>query len=181
MRDQLKAHDAFEPDVVRVLASALDEAWKTVRNSVTFASNGHAAAARERLAQRIIAKARLGERDRQRLRDDALRHFLQTLEQEAGAARSAAAAKRSDPEPDPVAHSPAPPRRQPNPTRDAEESRQHAARCLQKAHETSSAKLKEALLAQSQAWNRLAAEQQRLERRAAERQAREAADDDAHK
>lgn len=54
---------------------------------------------------------------------------------------------------------------------------QLAARCLQIAQNTASAKLKRALLAHAQAWKQRAEEQQRIERRTAERLAREAACD----
>jgi len=69
----------FEPDQVKVLTTAFDEAWKTVQGSgVAFASNGHAEATKEILAMRIIALARLGESDPGRLRDDALLYLART-------------------------------------------------------------------------------------------------------
>jgi hypothetical protein len=74
------AHEGvFEPNQVQVLTAAFDEAWKAVQGSgASFASNGHAGATREILALRIIAKARLGETDPIRLRDDALLYWAQT-------------------------------------------------------------------------------------------------------
>ena len=53
----------------------------------------------------------------------------------------------------------------------AQESRQQAERCLQLAKEVPSAKLKDVLLAEAEAWNCLAEEQEWLERRSAERRA----------
>jgi hypothetical protein len=55
----------------------------------------------------------------------------------------------------------------------ADESRYQATRCLQIAEETPSAKLKGVLIAHAKAWNRLAEEQERIERRAADRRAHE--------
>ena len=67
---------AFDPEVVRILVAAFDDAWKSVQDSgVTFAPDDHADATREILALRNIAKARLGERDARRLCDDALLHL----------------------------------------------------------------------------------------------------------
>jgi hypothetical protein len=74
----------FEPDQVRVLTAAFEEAWKAVQGSGPIASNGHAEATREILALRIIEKARLGETDPIRLRDDALLHPAQTKLNDAG-------------------------------------------------------------------------------------------------
>jgi hypothetical protein len=53
----------------------------------------------------------------------------------------------------------------------AQESHHQATRCLQLAKEAPSAKLKGFLLAESEAWTRLAEEQEWLERRSAERRA----------
>lgn len=55
----------------------------------------------------------------------------------------------------------------------AKESHDRAARCFRMAEETPSPKLKANLVAQAEAWNRLAEEQERIEWRAAERRARE--------
>ena len=57
---------------------------------------------------------------------------------------------------------------------DSRYSRQHAARCLQMAEATSSAKLKSVLLAEAEAWNTLADDQEWLEQRAIERQEHDA-------
>jgi hypothetical protein len=51
----------------------------------------------------------------------------------------------------------------------AENSREHAAQCLQLAEETNFPKLREAFLVQADGWLRLAEQQERREKRAAER------------
>ncbi len=71
---------AFDPDAVRILTTAFDEAWRSLQTTgVTFASRGHAEAAREILATRIIEEAKLGELNKVRLRDDALAHLAHHL------------------------------------------------------------------------------------------------------
>jgi len=72
----LLAETAFDPDTVALLASAFDTAWNTVKKSGSpLAADDQAASTRELLAKRIIATAQKGERDRQRLVDDALAHL----------------------------------------------------------------------------------------------------------
>src|SRR5258708_7892359 len=68
----LLAHTAFDPDTIALLASAFDTAWETVKKSDSaFAADSQAESTRELLAQRIIATARKGERNEQRLVSDA--------------------------------------------------------------------------------------------------------------
>jgi hypothetical protein len=69
-----KPHEgAFNSEEVRILGAAFDEAWKAIQDSgAVFAQDGQAEAMREVIARRIIATASLGERERHRLRDDAL-------------------------------------------------------------------------------------------------------------
>ena len=70
---------AFDSDEVKVLTDAFDQAWKAVEESgVCFASNAYKNATREVLALRIIEIAQLGERDPNRLRDDALLYLART-------------------------------------------------------------------------------------------------------
>jgi hypothetical protein len=70
---------AFDDNAVRVMVEALDGAWTTVQTSgTTLATTGHAEATRELLALRIIDIAQLGERDPNRLRDDALAYLART-------------------------------------------------------------------------------------------------------
>jgi hypothetical protein len=57
---------------------------------------------------------------------------------------------------------------------DSRYSRQHAARCLQLAEATPSAKLKSVLLAEAEAWTSLAADQEWLEQRAIAREKHDA-------
>jgi hypothetical protein len=70
---------AFDDEDVRILVEAFDQAWKAVQDSgAPFAADGHASTTRERLALRIIDMAQLGERDTNRLRDDALLYLTRT-------------------------------------------------------------------------------------------------------
>src|SRR5215831_16512349 len=64
---------AFDADEVGILVEAFDDAWEVARKTrAPFGSDDHANATRELLALRIIEIAQLGERDPNRLRDDAL-------------------------------------------------------------------------------------------------------------
>ncbi len=83
MRSDLHAHpeDAgtFDPETVRILSNALDQAWRSLQTTgADFRSRGQAEAAREALARRIMEMAKLGERDGPRLRDDALHHLARS-------------------------------------------------------------------------------------------------------
>jgi hypothetical protein len=70
---------AFDPETVRALGVALDDAWRSLqRTGVYFTSRGHAEATRERLARHIIEQAKCGERDLDRLREDALHSLEQS-------------------------------------------------------------------------------------------------------
>ena len=70
---------AFDSDEMKVLTDAFDQAWKAVEQSgVCFASNAYKNATREVLALRIIEIAQLGERDPNRLRDDALLYLAKS-------------------------------------------------------------------------------------------------------
>lgn len=74
-----KAAGTFDPETVHILTDALDEAWRSLQTGGTnFRSPGQAEAAREGLARRIMEMAKLGERDRLRLRDDALQYLAQS-------------------------------------------------------------------------------------------------------
>jgi hypothetical protein len=64
---------SFDPDTIRAMSDALDEAWRTVQtNKRKFNLNAASSAAREVLAEHIISMAKKGELDRQRLIDGAL-------------------------------------------------------------------------------------------------------------
>ena len=69
---------AFDPEAIRVLASALDEAWGKIQKSGSrFARPAYSRVMREVVAKRIIEMAQRGVQDQQTLVDDALR-FLAT-------------------------------------------------------------------------------------------------------
>jgi hypothetical protein len=73
---QLLTNAAFDPDTITLLASAFDTAWDTLKKSGSaFAADDRAASTREMLAKRIIEMGKDGERDPQRLVDDALAHL----------------------------------------------------------------------------------------------------------
>ena len=58
----------LDPDATKTLASAFDAAWNVMRrSSSTLAADDMAIVTREVLAKRILALARTGERDQQRL------------------------------------------------------------------------------------------------------------------
>jgi hypothetical protein len=62
--------ESFDPETLRILCAALDDAWRHLEAGTHL--NGSADAARAVLAQHIIAMARQGERDRRRLIEGAL-------------------------------------------------------------------------------------------------------------
>jgi hypothetical protein len=68
---------AFDDSEVRILVDAFDQAWKAVRDSRETIRPG-SEATRELLALRIIEIAQLGDRDPNRLRDDALLYLTRT-------------------------------------------------------------------------------------------------------
>jgi hypothetical protein len=75
---ELHAGGVFDPDDVRVLVAALDDAWQRLLESgVRFGSDREAQAMRNVLAKYIIEQARQGEREQRRLREGALLHFVQ--------------------------------------------------------------------------------------------------------
>ena len=74
--DSLLANTAFDSNTTTLLASAFDTAWDTVKKSGSpLAADDQAASTREVLARRIIETGQQGERDRQRLVEDALDHL----------------------------------------------------------------------------------------------------------
>ena len=65
---------AFDPEAIRVLASALDEAWGKIQKSGSrFARPAYSRVMREVIAKRIMEMAQRGVQDQQMLVDDALR------------------------------------------------------------------------------------------------------------
>jgi hypothetical protein len=61
--------DTFDPETVHILGEALDEAWG---RAAAGQMNGNADYARTLVARHIVAMAKQGERDRQRLIEGAL-------------------------------------------------------------------------------------------------------------
>ena len=73
------ARGVFQPDDVRILVAAFDDAWRSpLASGITFESDRAAEAVRDTLAKHIIEQARYGERDRRRLRDGALLQYAQS-------------------------------------------------------------------------------------------------------
>jgi hypothetical protein len=69
----LLADAAFDPDTIALLASAFDAAWDTLKKSDSpLAADGLASSTRELLAKHIIEMGQTGERDKQRIVNDAL-------------------------------------------------------------------------------------------------------------
>jgi hypothetical protein len=67
------AKSSFNPELTEVLAAAFDTAWQRVKESGSpLAADEVAAATRETIAKNIIAGARTGERDKNRLIESAL-------------------------------------------------------------------------------------------------------------
>jgi hypothetical protein len=69
----VQTQTVFDPELIQVLASALDNAWGRVEESGSrFARPGYCRAMREVIAKRIIATAQTGCRDPNALADDAV-------------------------------------------------------------------------------------------------------------
>jgi hypothetical protein len=82
MKEYLNGHaiayptEVFDPDAIRILTAAFDDAWQRLQNSgVSFDSDHQSKQARNILAKYIIEQARQGERDERRLRDGALLQY----------------------------------------------------------------------------------------------------------
>jgi len=74
-------HKPFDPAVCDAMGLAFDSAWQKLLVSGThLASSVYAAATREALAMHIIDLAQTGERDVNRLRDDAVAFVLDGLQ-----------------------------------------------------------------------------------------------------
>jgi hypothetical protein len=74
MREFLAEHLAvFDPEDIRILVRAFDQTWEAVQASgAVFETKAQADRARAILAKHIIAAAKEGELDEERLRDGAL-------------------------------------------------------------------------------------------------------------
>jgi hypothetical protein len=85
MKEYLTGHaiahptEVFDPDAIRILTTAFDNAWQRLQNSgVHFDSDHQSEQARNTLAKYIIAQARKGERDERRLREGALLQYTRS-------------------------------------------------------------------------------------------------------
>jgi hypothetical protein len=69
---------AFDPESIRILSDAFEDAWQSLHTTgTTFHLDGRTDQTRDILARCIIEVAKLGERDRRRLRDAALAHLAE--------------------------------------------------------------------------------------------------------
>jgi hypothetical protein len=74
-------HESFDSAVADAMGLAFDTAWqKLLVSGTVLASSGYAEATREALAMHIIDVAKRGERDVNRMRDDAVAFVLQARE-----------------------------------------------------------------------------------------------------
>ena len=74
---RLLGKTGFDPETTKILASAFDAAWQALTISgSTFLVNPRRAKTRKVLSKRIIEMGRRGERDSDRLADDALAHLV---------------------------------------------------------------------------------------------------------
>jgi hypothetical protein len=74
---KLLGKHTFDADTTIILASAFDTAWLSLQVSDSpFAADSRSIETRDLLAQRIIETARCGERDKQRLVEEALGQFV---------------------------------------------------------------------------------------------------------
>ena len=74
------AKGIFEPEDLRVLTAAFDEAWKRLEKSgVRFETDYQRHQVRNTLGKCIIEQAKGGERDKGRLRDSALLLYCQSI------------------------------------------------------------------------------------------------------
>jgi hypothetical protein len=65
----------FDAEATLLLSSAFDAAWQAVRTSGSGLADDMYAASRDMLARRIIEMGRRGERNQDRLVEDALAHL----------------------------------------------------------------------------------------------------------
>jgi len=71
--------EAFDPDTIRILVGAMDDAWQTVQASgADFDGDGYPESARAELAKHIVEMAKQGERNQRRLCEGALAYLAKT-------------------------------------------------------------------------------------------------------
>jgi len=70
---------AFDPEVIEILVAAYEDAWAKIEQSGSaFASPRYRRAAQEIVAKRIIEMAQRGEREPNRLADDAVAYLARS-------------------------------------------------------------------------------------------------------
>jgi hypothetical protein len=75
----LLASAAFDDEATRLLCAAFEAAWQAVKTSGSaLADETRATSTRERLAYRVIEMGRRGERNHDRLVEDALAHLARS-------------------------------------------------------------------------------------------------------
>jgi hypothetical protein len=73
IQSRLPPDSAFDPETIRLLTSAFEEAWRAIDR--TSSIGPEVDATRDKLARLIIAAAQSGQRDPIKLRDDAIAFF----------------------------------------------------------------------------------------------------------
>jgi hypothetical protein len=73
IRSRLPSDSVFDPETVRVLTTAFEEAWRAIDQTASVGPD--ADATRDKLARLIITAAQGGERNPIKLRDDAITFF----------------------------------------------------------------------------------------------------------
>jgi hypothetical protein len=76
IKSRLQSDSAFDPETIRRLTSAFEEAWRAIDQTASIGPD--ADAMRDKLARLIIASAQSGQRDPVRLRDEAITFFRLT-------------------------------------------------------------------------------------------------------
>jgi hypothetical protein len=75
----LLTQSAFDPETIKSLVSAFEHAWDKVKKSGSeFASPRYERAAQEIIAKRIIEMAQRGEREPNKLAEDAVDHLARS-------------------------------------------------------------------------------------------------------
>jgi hypothetical protein len=73
IQSRLPSDSAFDPETIRLLTSAFEDAWREIDRSASIGPDVDAT--RDKLARLIIAAAQGGQRDPIKLRDDAIAFF----------------------------------------------------------------------------------------------------------
>jgi len=74
----LLANAAFDSETTELLGAAFEAAWEKLKTAGTLAEGSDAALTRELLAKRIIEMAKRGERNPDRLVENALDHLARS-------------------------------------------------------------------------------------------------------